>query len=380
MKNTALLCLLVLALAVAAEAQFLKSETAREAATKLGQGDRAGAIALLDRAIDKRKDLHEAYQMRGNIRGMMGDLDGAITDYSAALEIDPSDAQTFEKRAMYRTFKRDYAGALKDYDAAIANGSRTERNYVGRARVKTDMADFAGAIEDYESALAFNPDLAAAHVGLAQLRERQGDSDAAILVLQNFIDRYEGKRDGKLPKAPATGADGNVTVLKREGVEKDGSQAYMIGGSTTTGKFTANNAEDVEKQTAKIEQLMNVSLAFFTLGRLHLRKDALDLALVNVEKGLKMKKDDPYGHKLRSEIRMKKGDLAGTIQDLTSVVNSPMAPPDRNLDKGILLILQGRDAEAEKEFETHLKMFPAGREHVNRRIDEAKRLRSSPQQ
>jgi len=124
-----------------------------------------------------------------------------------------------------------------------------------------------------------------------------------------------------------------------------------------------------------MEQTMNLSMAYFQLGRLFVKKDEFDKALVNYEKGLRINKEDTYGYKLRSEVRMKKGDLAGAIEDLKSVVYSHMHMPDVHRDTGILLLLQGKDAEAQVEFDLHLARFPNAKDSLNRAIEEAKKLR-----
>ena len=73
--------------------------------------------------------------------------------------------------------------------------------------------------------------------------------------------------------------------------------------------------------------------------------------------------------------------MPGAIEDLNVVANSRMGAPDRRVDKGILLLLQGKDDEAEKEFALHLRMFPNDQEFLNKKIGEAKKLRSQqPQQ
>lgn len=119
-------------------------------------------------------------------------------------------------------------------------------------------------------------------------------------------------------------------------------------------------------------------MAYFNLGRLYLQKDDLDIALENIEKGMKIKKDDVYGYKLRSQLYIKKGDLQAAINDLTFVVGSRMQAPDIHFDKGLLLVLQNKDDEAEKEFALHRLRFPAPQEAINKRIEEARKIRASP--
>lgn len=368
-------CLLLAGLVTPAGAQFHKSESARKAGEKVARGDRAGAIAVLDKAIEQRKDLNETYQMRAGLRASLGDIDGAIADYTEAIKITPGNAGLYERRAMFRMFRRDSAGALQDYDAAIAHGSKTEKVYVGRAGIKRDMGDAEGAITDYRFALAINPDFASAHHGLAFTLQLRGEEDAAIAQLQDFLDRYEGKRDGKLPSVQSGASTGGGASVKREGKEKDGRQVYLESREFVT-TFKADSPEELEKQTARYEQLLNVAGAYGTLGRLYAKKNDLERALANFEKGLKIHKGDFSIHKSRSEIRIKQGDLQGAIEDLTIVVNSDRGGPTGHLDKGLLLLLQGREAEAEKEFALHREAFPAAGEYMSRAIEDAKKLRS----
>lgn len=374
MKRLFILLTISIALCGTTSAQMFKSESTRKAGEQLAKGNIQVAIDLLTKAIEARKDLLEAYHLRGNLNAMGGNLTAAIADYSSALEIDPTQGQIYESRALYRGFRRDWAGALKDYDLAIINGVKSDRIYLRRATIKRDMGDIDGAVVDFRAAVSFNPNMAGAYVGLSQLLEQKGEIDTAIVMLQDFLDRYERNRDGKLPETKGT-VTGSINI-KRKGQEKDGSQAYLVG-ATRSIETNASSSSDVDSMTAKMEQTMNLSLAYFGLGRLYAKKDDLEKALQNYDKGLKINKDDPLGYKLRSEIKMKKGDLTGTIEDLRSAVNSPMHLPDNHRDKGILLLLQGNDAEARTEFDLHLQRFPAAKEALEKQIAEAKKLRDS---
>jgi tetratricopeptide (TPR) repeat protein len=372
-------CLILVGLVASAGAQMNKSEYARKAGEKLVKGDRAGAIAILNKAIEQRKDLNELYAMRAHLRQITGDIDGAIADLNEAIKITPNNPNLYDHRAMLRSFKRDHAGALQDYDSAIANGFKTEKMYIGRARIKYDMGDVEGAIADYQSALTITPMLASAYMGLAFIHERRGEVDAAITLLQDFLDRYEGKRDGKLPRVQGVIETGSNISVEREGKEKDGSQVVMEGRESIVA-FKADGAEEMEKRQANFEQTMNLSMVYASLGRLYAQRNDLDKALENYEKGLRIKKGDAYIHRLRSEVRILRGDAPGAIADLTIAVNSGTRGPASNLDKGLLLLLQGKEAEAEKEFALHQQLFPQSKEYVTKRVEAAKKLRAQQAQ
>lgn len=73
---------------------------------------------------------------------------------------------------------------------------------------------------------------------------------------------------------------------------------------------------------------------------------------------------------------MKNADVKGALEDLTVAANSPSGAPDRAGTKGIVLLLQNRDVEAQKEFDKYLQTFPNAGESLNKHIEEAKRKRS----
>jgi tetratricopeptide (TPR) repeat protein len=195
--------------------------------------------------------------------------------------------------------------------------------------------------------------------------------------LQDFLDRYEGKRDGKLPTAPSPNSTG--VAIKRDGKEKDGGQVFMES-TEFANTSRPSSREDADRQAAKLEQSLNLAHAYANLGRLYTQKSDFERALENYEKGLKINQHDPYLHKLRSENRIKRGDVQGAIEDLNVVVNSRMGGFASNLDRGLLLLLQGKDAEAEKAFALHVQTYPASREYVTKTVEEAKKLRSQQTQ
>lgn len=368
-------CLLLAVFTASADAQVFTSETTRKAGEKLERGDRAGALDVLDNAIERRKDLLEAHQMRANLRMISGDLQGAVGDLSAALELSPNDAGSYERRANVRMLLRDYAGALKDFDAAIANGSQAEKVLTGRASIRRDTGDVEGAIADYQAALAINPYLAVAENRLVSLLEaRKNDLDGALTHLQQFLDRYEAAHGGKLPKIKGE-AHASASVLIRPD-DKDKALSQL---ALTPARIRANSPEEVERQAARYEQLLNLAVAYATLGRMYAKKNDFDRALESYEKGLKVREGDPYIHKLRAELRVKRGDLRGAVEDLTAAIDSDAGSPDLHLQEGLLLTLSGKDAEAEEEFAAHLQMFPESREYLNRRRAEAKKLREQQQ-
>jgi tetratricopeptide (TPR) repeat protein len=375
LKLNLLLALLIFS--AVASAQFFTSDTGKSVGEKLKQGDQAGALAILDNAIAKGKDLTDAYEMRANLRSMTGNLRGSVDDLSEAIKLKPDNPQLYKRRALFRSFLRDSDGALKDYDSAIANGLKSDEVYTGRARIKADIGDIDGAIVDYRNALAANPNYASAHLGLSRVYEKKGDIDGAILELQQFADAYELKRDDALPKTKMGSPAGDAVVIKREGREPDGSQVVMAGMPVMT-TFKASNQQELDAAVRGREQTVNVSNVFFDLGRLYNQRGDTDRALLNIGKGLQMSPSSSSGRQLRGEIRMQRGDLAGAIEDYKAAVESPLVAPNVHANKCILLTLQNDDAAAEKEMQIYVQAFPDAKAYLEKRVAEAKKLRSHP--
>lgn len=359
-KSIVIVCLAALFFAFAAQlkAQFNTSETARKAGDRMSQGDLPGAVAVLDKAIAKGKDLFEAHQMPSSLRMMQRNLDGAIADLSAALEIKPNAASLYEQRAQLRLFRRDSEGALKDYDFAIANGMKTEKVYSGRATVKRDLRDFDGALADYQAAIAAQPYLARAHVGLASLLDQKGETDNAIVLLQDFLDRNESERNGKLPQGIIESFGEKVTI-KREGKEPDGAQVVLQGQQFKT-QINANTPEELERQTEKLEQKMNLASAFANLALMYKKKGNLDKALTNIEKSILINQNYAYAIGIRGQIRLINGEYKDAVRDLSvSLRDAPLAYATL-ADRGIAYLMIGNDVEAQKDFDKYLELAPEG--------------------
>lgn len=360
-----------------AAAQSKPSETIRKAGEAMRRGDTAGARAILDAAIEKKKDLFEVYRMRSSIRSFGGDLDGAIADLSSAIDIKPDAAELYQQRARFRLFRRDRIGALKDFDQAIAYGLKSEKVYAGRGDVKRDAGDFAGAIADYQTALGINGDYIAAYNGWSYLLESRGDADSAIVRLEEALERFERGRDGKLPRVKKDDLNGTGVLIKREQTETDKRQIYMQAQGSY--RISADTLEELEIKKEADERNRSVVFAYGMLGRLYETKGDSDKALLNYGKALSIKTDDGYLRARRGKLRLKLNDVKGAIEDLSVAAAAPTGAPDRDADKGILLILQGKDDEAQKEFDKYLQLFPNNKEFLNKRIDDAKQKRQQQQ-
>jgi tetratricopeptide (TPR) repeat protein len=377
-KLLLLLCFVFLCVSFSTDAFGQKpTESTNEAIKLVAKGDTKGAIAVLDKAIGKKKDLFEAYRLRGFLRQGTGDYAGAVEDLSNALEINPQAADLYEQRALMRLMLRqDTALILKDLDAAIAYGVKLERIYTLRASIKRQMGDNEGAISDYQAVIGLRPDYASAHVGLASIYLISGDEDKAASILENYIYFYENpdkrmKVEGKVvgsditvlqPRQDATNP--NITVL----------QPQMKQTETIIGK--SNSQVSPNESIDKLEQAKNTSLAYTNLASIYNRKKEFEKALATVEKGIRIDEKDFYAREVRGRIRLNTGNYQGAIDDLNAAIKAMPNMFSAYLERGIAYFLLGNGAEAQKDFDKYLQMFPNGKTNLERRLEEAKAMKS----
>ena len=215
------------------------------------------------------------------------------------------------------------------------------------------------------------PDSAGSYVGYSQLLKQVQGVDKAIELLQTFIQRYEAS-GAKTPKRKEEVTDAVNVKAKRPGA--DGSQGFLTAVTTQGIEGPASPAE-MERFVAQREQSMNLALVYVTLGSFLSEKQDLDAAEASLNKGVAINPTDPLAYQIIAKVKMKRGDLKGAIEFLTKATTQTMHIPDVHLDRGVLLVLQGKDAEADAEFAMHLEKFPTAKEYVEKRRAEAKVLR-----
>jgi tetratricopeptide (TPR) repeat protein len=126
-------------------------------------GDKQGAIADYNQAIQIKPDYARAFCNRGDSKNELGDKQGAIADYNQAIQIKPDYAEDYFNRGLAKYNLGDYQGAIADYNQAIQIKPDLALAYNNRGVVKNDLGDKQGAIADYNQAISIKPDYAMAY-------------------------------------------------------------------------------------------------------------------------------------------------------------------------------------------------------------------------
>jgi len=135
-------------------------------------GDKQGAIADYNQAINIKPDYADAYYNRGIAKKNLGDYQGAIADYNQAIKIKPDYADAYNNRGLAKYELGDYQGEIADYNQAINIKPDYADAYYNRGLAKDDLEDKQGAIADYNQA--------------AQLYSQQDNMEMYLKALDNI--------------------------------------------------------------------------------------------------------------------------------------------------------------------------------------------------
>lgn len=377
MKKIIFGLILTVIFSISAFAQYNTSKSADEASKLLSRGDVPGAVAVLDRAIEKKKDLLEAYKMRAFLRPMLGDTAGGLDDLTKAIEIKPDDGELYERRAMMRLrLRQDNSLILKDLDMAIANGKKLEKIYTFRASLKRESDDIEGAISDYQTAIGLRPDLAQAHVGLSSIYSINGDDEKAASILESFLFEYENSLIKAPPLKGKVVAESSETLSPNKnskGIE--GVQTIIVTGEEVSQMPTSPGQMDAFGD--RLEQSKNTALAYTNLAGIYEKRGDYEKALQTVEKAMAIDPSDFYAFIVRGRVKTSMKDYKGAFEDLSRAIKTSPSIPSAYADRGILLLLMNRDEDAQKDFDRFLKIMssPNAKTALEKRIADTKKTR-----
>jgi tetratricopeptide (TPR) repeat protein len=176
------------------------------AEAKLDQGDAAGALPLLERALKREPGLARGYLLRATAHLILGDQEPGKKDLDRAIALDPALRQAFLNRAAVAMAEGRNEAALADFqkardlDPADADGHLN----VGVAELLLGQLD--AAARSFESYLAAHPAQAQAQYLVARNYAMAGYAGLAIQSLQQAVALDERMR------AAARG-DGNFAGL-----------------------------------------------------------------------------------------------------------------------------------------------------------------------
>ncbi|MBI3723021.1 protein kinase [bacterium] len=157
-------------------------------AARRARGERDGARADLDQAVELSPGNAHAWLERGVLRAEKGSQDGALADLSRAIELDPRLARAWLERARVRSSRDDREGEAADLSRAIELGAPGTTPHLLRSRARKALGQVDAALADADATIRIDPRCAEAHVLRGTLCARKGDSAAALSCYDRAIE------------------------------------------------------------------------------------------------------------------------------------------------------------------------------------------------
>ena len=149
------------------------------------KGDRSGALADLDRAIDLDPSMATGYFARGDLKRVGGDPDGAIADLTIAIQLNPNFPRAYVSRGNAHRNKGEANAAVADFNKAIRLDAKSALAYIGRGMARLPAGT---AIRDFNRAIRLDPKSPEAFFGRGWAHFSRGDAAGAISDLTRAID------------------------------------------------------------------------------------------------------------------------------------------------------------------------------------------------
>ena len=369
-------CLIVVFVGSTAFGQKTAEDFYKLSQKRLMDRDLDGALAALDKAIELKPDLAFLYGKRSDLRMMKGLLDAALADLDKALLLDPELTPAYARRGNLRMMKSDMTGAMNDFDNAIVRGERSANVFAMRARLRLMLQNPEGALSDYNAAISMNSGRVGNYLGRAAARNQTGDKAGALADYTYVIDTFEqAERNGTAPDKEARKVRANdivSPVIHEPESSKPGDSKV----TTKTTMVATINPEAEETMTAEeMEYLPNVAAAYMNRAQTYTTNGDSEAALADLNKSVAV-----YPHfgayEMRGRVLRTRGDLNAALADFSKSIELQPGAAFAYLERGVTLMLLGRDDEAEKDFSKVLIRSPEYKTMVDNRRAEAKQQRT----
>ncbi len=121
--------------------------------TKYNSGDKQGALADYNQAIQLNYNYALAYVNRGVVKSTLGDSpqerlrqrQGAIADFDRAISLDRNYAQAYNDRGAVKYELGNKRGAIDDYNRAISIDPKFAEAFYNRGATQSELGDKRGA-------------------------------------------------------------------------------------------------------------------------------------------------------------------------------------------------------------------------------------------
>ena len=146
------------------------------------------AIMHYSRALELKPDYVDAYNARGVVYSMMGQINYALKDFGMVVQLAPDYFLVYLNRGAIHKNDGRYEQALKDFGTAIKLNPNLNIAYFNRGEVYRIKGDFDRAIADYNRAIQLKPDYAETYNDRGIAYANKGEVGRAIVDYTEAIE------------------------------------------------------------------------------------------------------------------------------------------------------------------------------------------------
>lgn len=126
-------------------------------------------------------------------------------------------------------------------------------------------------------------------------------------------------------------------------------------------------------------QMKGMIAGFYTnRSNAYKKKGDTEAALADLARAVKIETRSPFALLNLADMRRGAGDLDGAVAAYDKAISLKDDFATAYLNRGLILLEQGKEAEAQRNFDKYLELMPGGKESLEQKIGEAKARRGKP--
>lgn len=273
----------------------------------------------------------------------------------------PRTAQEFNRKGLDRQDRGDIDGAVEDFTKAIeaSKGIMLVVSYNNRANARMRRRDWAGAIADYTTTIDLQ-------LGKGTQADQKDDSKAESVVIGPPIEMAYLNRG--IARQAAGEFDGAIADYNSalEALPRF-AEAYYNRAIAFQSKGDSQAA--IKDYSTALELSPRFGDAYVNRGQTKQARHDLEGAIADYNAALEINPDDVGVYYARGTAYQEKKDLDAALADYSKVIQLEPSNAQAFANRAVIETLQGKQIEADQDFEQAFKLLPGLKEQYKTFIE-----------
>ena len=283
--------------------------------------DWRGAQLDLDKLLTRKPFMTEALLLRAAVRNQLEEYKAAMIDIRLASELRPNERDIQYMRGITHFFLEEYSEAIDDFSLTLQRNPEHLDARLNRGTAYLLSGDTVTALKDYNQAIQTNPYTAGPHINIARVYYAKRQYDNALEAIDKALQLSPKSGQALLIKALVEHDAGCTdcaikTITQAIEYAPKSSLAYYNRAIMLAQKGELKAALRDYEEAARISPTnvfirYNAGLTYTQLKRYQEAAEALSYAIA-------LYPNFARAYTLRSDIRLKSGDVQGARADYDS--------------------------------------------------------------